>query len=95
MGFLGDFFDIVTHPFVQLGTEIGNVVSGSEGKTTGTPNPPPPKAPSPIDQAAVEFAAEQKQAKPQGRAANILSGPNGSLLAPSNLYSASKQLLGS
>ncbi len=60
------------------------------------PTPPPmPVPPSPIDQASAEFAAEQNQAKPQGRAANILSGPSGSLLSPQNLYSASKQLLGS
>lgn len=85
----------ITGGLPAAATTLGIKAATNAANGSGPTAPPAPIPPSPIDAASAEFAAAQNQAKPQGRAANILSGLNGSVLSQQNLYSASKQLLGS
>lgn len=81
--------ELVGNTALKIGSDVAKKVAERPAVVA------PPTSPTAIDISSAEFAAEQKQGQPRGRAANILSGQNGSLLSSQNLYSASKQLLGS
>lgn len=89
---LGAIFGGITNP---IGAVAGAFSGSAIDAVTGNPSAPNTAAPAKLDPSSAEYALAKKNQNKTGRAANQLTGQTSSLLPQSNLYSASKQLLGS